>query len=112
MQTNSKYLPYIGELDAVRLAANQSPGLSFLENYPNPFHSETYIQFSVRIAGNAEVRIFDMMEKEVATIFNDFAESGKPYSLRFDAGSLPAGIYFARLKCGNQYWTNKMVLLK
>ena len=90
----------------------QVSGLSELHNYPNPFHSETYIRFSVQTEGLAEIKILDLVGKEVAIIFNEFAASGRNYSVRFDATSLPAGIYFARLKCGNQHSTNKMILLK
>ena len=89
-----------------------APGSSQLENYPNPFNSKTNISFSVQTNGHAVVKVFNLMGKEVATIFDDFAISKEQYSVLFDATSLPGGIYFAQLKCEKQYTTRKMIILK
>ena len=87
-------------------------GLSELQNYPNPFNSETNIRFSVKAEGLALVKVFNIMGREVATIFNDFVTTGQQYNVLFDARSLPGGIYTVRLECQNQFITNKMILLK
>ena len=81
-----------------------------LSTYPNPFSEATSIFFSVPIEGHAVLKVYNLMGMEVATLFENFMRPGKPYTLPFDAGSLPSGIYSVVLKCGHQSVTSKLIL--
>lgn len=90
---------------------------SLSQNYPNPFNPTTNIEYSVSDISSIELKVFDLLGKEVSTIFKGIKSAGK-YSLRFSGINLPSGIYFYRLSATNiksgltKYETKKMVLLK
>jgi hypothetical protein len=81
-------------------------------NYPNPFNPVTNISFTVPAAGLTSLKVFDVLGKEVASVFNGIAEPGTAYSVPFNAASLPSGIYFSRLEFGGQRIVKKMLLVK
>jgi parallel beta-helix repeat protein len=81
-------------------------------NYPNPFNPSTAIRFTVAQDGQAEMKIFNAIGQEVATVFNGFAQAGSMQQATFNASAMPSGMYFARLKSGNAVSVIKMMLMK
>jgi hypothetical protein len=90
----------------------QSSRPSLIGNYPNPFNSTTNITFTVPTESRVVVKVFDVLGKEVATVFDDMAASGRQYSVPFNAGSLPSGIYFSRMDFAGQIFTKPLTILK
>ncbi|MBM2840969.1 MAG: hypothetical protein HW412_1497 [Bacteroidetes bacterium] len=93
------------------------------QNYPNPFNPETVIKFSVPsgrdLAGGGqvqsstlvEVRVFDVIGREVVTLVNEVKQPGL-YEIAWDAGNMPSGIYYYRMKTGGFSDTKKAILLR
>ncbi len=88
------------------------------QNYPNPFNPITSIKFNVarmdsdlRRNDRVTLKVFDLLGKEVKTLVNEVLQPGT-YSVRFDAGDLPSGVYFYRLTAGDFSETKKLILLK
>ncbi len=81
------------------------------QNYPNPFNPATTIQYSIPKASNVEVKVYDVLGNEVATLVDEYKESGR-YEVNFDASKLSSGIYFYKLQAGSFVETKKMILLK
>jgi hypothetical protein len=57
------------------------------------------------------LKIYDVLGNEVATLVNEIKPKGA-YTFKFDASSLPSGVYFYRLTAGNFIETKKLLLLK
>jgi len=89
------------------------PASIYLEqNYPNPFNPTTVINFGITKAANVDLRVYDMLGREVAVVVdNQFMEAGK-YSSKFDASGLSSGVYLYKLKAGDFELTKKMQLIK
>lgn len=89
------------------------PSSIYLEqNYPNPFNPVTVINFGITKASNVDLRVYDMLGREVAVIIdNKFMEAGK-YSHKFEANGLSSGVYLYKLKAGDSEITKKMQLIK
>jgi cyanophycinase len=66
------------------------------QNYPNPFNPTTNFGFRISDIGFVSLKIFDILGREVATLVNEVRLAGV-YTVRWDASSLPSGVYFARL---------------
>ena len=81
------------------------------QNYPNPFNPETVINYSLPNDGDASMVIYDMLGREVATLFNGPQKAGT-YDLRFDGSSLSSGIYIYRLKAEGKVLTRMLTLIK
>ncbi|MCK4510625.1 hypothetical protein KAW64_02750, partial [bacterium] len=102
--------PSTGIDDAVAL------GVRVLGNRPNPFNPVTRIAFSIPAAGVAELAVFDIAGRRVATLVSERVEAG-PHEVVWngtnDAGEpVASGVYFSLLHALGEEHSAKMVLLK
>jgi len=81
------------------------------QNYPNPFNPATTISWQVPVSGWLTLKVYDILGKEVATIVNEYRQAGR-YETKFNASSLPSGIYIYELRGNNYISAKKMLLLK
>jgi hypothetical protein len=81
------------------------------QNYPNPFNPETKIEFSITRSSLVNLKIFDVLGREVAVLLNEKMPAGR-YSVKWDASRFSSGIYFYRLQAGKFRETKRMILLK
>ncbi len=81
------------------------------QNYPNPFNPATKITYQVPKPGNVELKVYDVLGREIMTLINGYKNAGK-YTVDFNASKLASGIYIYRIKSGDFISTKKMVLLK
>jgi hypothetical protein len=91
------------------------------QNYPNPFNPETKIEFSLPIASDITLTIYNLLGQQVICLVDGELSAGYHSvtwnSLDQSGFSLGSGIYFYELKSisqnGNQtIQTKKMVLLR
>ena len=83
--------------------------LDLIQNYPNPFSNYTDITFDVEHAGRAVLKIYNIQGQLIKTLIDKKYTPGT-YTVRFEAGDLPAGIYFYRLKLNGKVGTRRMIL--
>ena len=81
------------------------------QNYPNPFNPSTTIKYMIKDQSLVSLKIYDVLGNEVATLVNEIKPKGA-YTLKFDASSLPSGVYFYKLNAGSFTDTKKMIFLK
>lgn len=81
------------------------------QNYPNPFNPSTKIAFSIPVREKVELKVFNSLGEEVATLINREFDAGR-HEIEFNASSLASGIYFYRIKTKSFSDTKKFVLLK
>ena len=81
------------------------------QNYPNPFNPSTNISFTLSKAGYVNLRVFNILGKEVATLVNGYKGVGQ-YIEKFDASKLASGVYFYRLDTENYIAMKQMMLIK
>ncbi|MFH1198159.1 MAG: T9SS type A sorting domain-containing protein [bacterium] len=81
------------------------------QNYPNPFNPATTIQFSIPDASFVELKVYNILGAEVATIISEYRNAGN-YSEVFNAENLPSGNYIVSLKADGFSESKKMTLLK
>lgn len=84
---------------------------SLAQNYPNPFNPSTSISFALPVTGNVELKVYDLLGKEVATLVNGSLTAGT-HSVPFDASSLSSGVYIYKITAGEFTDSKKMVLIK
>ena len=81
------------------------------QNYPNPFNPTTEINFSIPVAGNTKLEVYNILGQKVATLVNKKLNAGS-HKYQFDASNLSSGLYVYRLQSNNFISTKKMMLLK
>lgn len=100
------------------------PALSILNNtqperanilqkvYPNPFNSNTTIEFSVKNnIENIELIIFDINGRKLETLFSGNMGPGSN-SIQWNSGQYSSGIYFVVLETKYSIESKKLVLVK
>jgi len=92
--------------------ANEINSFSLSQNYPNPFNPSTTISYSLPQSGFTQLKVYDMLGREVAKLVNKEQAAGN-YNVVFDASQLSSGIYFYHLRAGQNFvQSKKMVLLR
>ena len=80
-------------------------------NSPNPFHSTTTIEYSLRESGHVHLAVFDALGREVSVLVDERKAAGK-HRVSFVASDLPSGLYFYRIRFGDREDVRPMVLIR
>jgi len=98
----------------------QSCGFSLSQSYPNPFNTETYINYELPETSNVQLEVYDFTGSRIRTLVSMEQQPGF-YAVRWDGLSktgqqVANGIYFYRLKAISSSHvvneTRRMILLK
>jgi len=81
------------------------------QNYPNPFNPVTTIRFSIPKQELVTISLFNLLGEKITVLVNYVYEAGS-YTISFNAGGLPSGVYLYRIEAGKFTQTNKMTLMK
>jgi len=89
----------------------QPKEFSLEQNYPNPFNPSTRIQYQVSGVSHINLKVYDVLGNEVATLVNEEKQAGS-YEVDFNASQLTSGVYFYTINAGSFVETKKMILLR
>ena len=81
------------------------------QNYPNPFNPSTIIEYQLPKSEYVELKIYDMLGKEINTLIMKNQGAGK-HSVSFNASGLSSGIYFYKISVGGYTEFRKMARIK
>jgi photosystem II stability/assembly factor-like uncharacterized protein len=103
-------------LDLTQLAAGETPrGVpsSYLtvSLYPNPFNALTTIDYDIPAAGRAQLTVFDITGRRVATLLSGFQPAGRG-RIQWPAQGAASGTYFVQLTAAGQTRITKALLLR
>ncbi len=98
------------------LAVEAPKEAALLQNYPNPFNPATTIGYDLPFSSIVELRVFDMLGREVALLVDGEQTPGH-HQVQWDASQFSSGTYFYLLKIQGpegEYKTlnQKMILIK
>ncbi len=82
-----------------------------LAGYPNPFNPQTTVYFEISKSAHVELKVFDMLGREVAVLVDRTLASGNHNAI-FEASGLPSGVYYARLVASGDVVTQQLLLMK
>jgi photosystem II stability/assembly factor-like uncharacterized protein len=82
-----------------------------IQNYPNPFTTNTVISYQLPVISEVELGVYDIMGRKVTTLVNEMQPDGS-YEVEWNAEGIKPGIFFCELKAGQSRKVIKMVLLK
>ena len=103
----------------IQPVSNHTPGqFELCQNFPNPFNPYTEIKYRTTRKGFVNIKVFDLLGKEIAQLVNETHEAGE-YITSFYGSSLSSGVYFYKIEIGdtpgsNKYFfdVKKMILIK
>ena len=90
--------------------------LTLWPNYPNPFSSQTTIEYTIPKDAHVQLQVYDILGRRVATLVDQRQRSGL-HTVQWNGtgGSgqpLASGIYFGRIIVDGQTATRKMTLVR
>ncbi len=81
------------------------------DNYPNPFNPTTTISYSLPEAGNVQIKIYDVLGRELAKLVDEIKSAGK-HTAAWNGSDNASGIYFYTITFNNQTLYKKMLMIK
>jgi hypothetical protein len=81
------------------------------QNYPNPLNPLSVIGYTLSASDRVRLSVFDLLGREITTLVNERKAPGR-YTVTWDAGDLPSGVYFYKLTSGNFTNVKKMMLTR
>lgn len=100
----------INEQNHAGIDQNRADSDQLITNYPNPFADTTKITFRTK-GGHTMVQIMDTQGK-ILTVLTDKLYAPGLYTMNFDSGMLPVGIYYARFQNGPVQQVRPMLKVK
>ncbi|MBM3325723.1 MAG: choice-of-anchor D domain-containing protein [Calditrichaeota bacterium] len=79
--------------------------------YPNPFNAQTTLKFGLPRPEQAEISVWDMHGRKVATLSTGRLQAGQ-YELVWNAQDLKSGVYIVRMTAGAFRATQKAILVR
>lgn len=101
---------YIDDINIQTTLGTQELNNAFIDLniFPNPAQDQANISFFLKENSDYQVRVFDMVGKEVALIANGTA-SGQQ-NLNWDVSGVDAGVYTVRIQIDGKLYTEKIVI--
>jgi len=93
--------------------ASTAPDALILQasSHPNPFNPTTTIRYTLPVAAEVTLTVYNIQGQQVATLVRGQQPEGA-HTAGFDASRLASGVYVYRLLSGGQMLTGKMLLVK
>lgn len=82
-----------------------------LQNFPNPFNSNTIISYSVPYKSNVQVKVYNLLGQLIQSLVNEEKTVGT-YEVIFDASSVASGIYFYQLTATDPLTSSGQILIQ
>ena len=82
-----------------------------LDNYPNPFNSDTNINYSIRTNSYVKMSLYSITGQKLYELVNENKLAGS-YNISFSGDDLATGVYFISLAAEGELITKKISLIK
>ncbi len=84
---------------------------ALFQNYPNPFNPSTEIRYDVPSETRVVLNVYDLLGRKVTALVDEMKDPGS-FTARWDASSMPSGIYYYVLRAGGFSRTRAMALVR
>jgi hypothetical protein len=109
-----RVLKYFGTVTDVKEEEHQTVApadYALSNNYPNPFNPVTHFKVTLPQRQKLSVKVFDLLGREVAEIFNGVKPSGR-HEFSWNAINSSSGVYFVKVNAGEFSKTISVMLVK
>jgi hypothetical protein len=84
--------------------------VQLLGTSPNPAQQRATVRYALPEKQKATIRLYDVLGRQVRTVLNGTQEGRQQRTL--NVGSLPSGVYFLRLRAGDEIRTQKLTIAR
>ena len=79
--------------------------------YPNPFNPTVKLDFTLPVFDDININVYDINGDHIENLMKGFQSAGF-YTIYWNAGSNPTGMYFIKFSSKNISRTMKVILIK
>ncbi|MFQ6609703.1 MAG: thrombospondin type 3 repeat-containing protein, partial [Fidelibacterota bacterium] len=79
--------------------------------YPNPFNPVTTMNYAIVNDGSINITVYDITGRAIEVLVNEYKSAGS-YSVTWNAGQMPSGLYLVRMESGSFVGVQKVMLVK
>lgn len=108
---NSEETPATTFLATTNASVDRTTLTNTLEAYPNPFNSQTTLDYLLTQTGVVQIVLYDISGKQLQVLENSVKEKGK-YQTTLNGEYLESGIYFLQAILGESIQMKKVYLVK
>jgi hypothetical protein len=117
--SHNAIMPFMGPSDPFTFTADYpviigntgNTNSLLLSNSPNPFSSSTIIRYKLPERGFVRLEVMNALGNVSDILVNTIQEKGE-YSLTFNAGNIPDGVYYLRMIYGKSTITKKLLRIR
>lgn len=91
--------------------SSETPAGGSFSVWPNPFQTQTKIQYQLASSLNVSFSVHDLLGREIETIQEGMQSVGE-HEIVFDGSNLPAGVYRYELVVGSQRHQGDLVIIR
>jgi len=84
--------------------------LELLGTYPNPARQQATVRYALPDKQEATIRLYDVLGRQVRTVVR--GEQEGRHEQRLDISRLSSGVYFLRLRAGNETETQRLTIVQ
>jgi hypothetical protein len=95
-----------------RLKRVRASGETTHTESPNPIRNQATFSFAVRTAQRVTITVYDVMGREVRTLYRGTPPAGENQTVRLQGRDLSSGIYFVRLVAGDYVKTRRVTVVR
>ena len=110
MFKNFQNIPLV-KTSACNPSLPNNSGKNLISNFPNPFNQNTTISFTTA-GGHTLIQIMNTLGQLVATPLDNVIPAAGTYTVQWASGSMPTGVYYARLQNGNTQQVRSMLKVR
>lgn len=100
----------------VEVPTTQKRVFALAQSYPNPARTSTTIKFALPEATTAELEVYDLSGRRVATLYSGAADAGEREVVwnlaAADGTTVPPGVYIYRLRANNDVAARRLVVAR
>jgi photosystem II stability/assembly factor-like uncharacterized protein len=90
---------------------------TLFQNYPNPFNTTTTIRYTIPIAGDVSLQIYNVLGEKVAILLDNVQKNAGFYSQIWNGtdsngNEISSGLYFYQINTASFSETKKMIIIK
>ena len=85
-------------------------GFALSAIYPNPFQTSAEVVFTVPVAADVLIEVYNLHSQKVAVLQNGYIQAGE-HKVLLSAASLKSGTYIVRMTAGNAFNENRRIVL-
>lgn len=105
------FVPPDEPVNIIPLSSSVPEKNSLHQNFPNPFNSTTNITFEIAEISDVQIEMYDNSGKRMSSIVNRKFQPGV-YRIPLSADGFASGVYFIRMKVGEEIFGKKIIMIK